>query len=491
MVYENQIPPRGQDVRLPYQYNAPHNAPPVPFNGVTGPNRTLVPPLSNQYTPKVQYDPRYSVVNACSQHRPSNTIQNQDRTPQRAYVAVPPPIPPSSIGDNRSAVPRRPQHPQADPTRYVSNGYRPAPTPEQTPHTPPLDYELLLLSMAEEYFAAAYGYGSMAAVVQREADVQEYYKLIATGLGCLEVVLSHFKILPEREAVVRLRYATVMYEETENMMEAEEALCKGISLCERHRFFDLKYNMQHLLSRMLFKKNPRAAFKFLDGITQDVEAYQHVAWVYAFRFLKVSLHLELAKHQDTLSALSQLRHIINISSSLGDKTILAIATLMEALTCLRETSDADNIEQAQRSLAAVRSLQLDRRIGELHQVGVLASIVDLCCHIQRAEPGQALAKMHIMQNAMKDINDNKFWAADGSFMIPFSNARMPSCHSQTGIVRKSEDGSLNLMFRWMPKDEIYNMGYLLSGIAMMHRNAQDGRKSEQMLEEGIKRMKCR
>ena len=30
------------------------------------------------------------------------------------------------------------------------------------------------------------------------------------------------------EAVVRLRYATALYEETENIMEAEEALSKGV-----------------------------------------------------------------------------------------------------------------------------------------------------------------------------------------------------------------------------------------------------------------------
>lgn len=35
---------------------------------------------------------------------------------------------------------------------------------------------------------------------------------------------------PHVEAVVRLRYATVLHEETENMMEAEETLSKGVSL---------------------------------------------------------------------------------------------------------------------------------------------------------------------------------------------------------------------------------------------------------------------
>lgn len=75
--------------------------------------------------------------------------------------------------------------------------------------------------------------------------MQNYYKLIATGLGCLEAVLKveplvfvyfisetecaqHFKMQPQLEAVVRLKYATILYEETENAMEAEEALSKGV-----------------------------------------------------------------------------------------------------------------------------------------------------------------------------------------------------------------------------------------------------------------------
>ncbi|CAD6578475.1 MAG: hypothetical protein ASARMPRED_008730 [Alectoria sarmentosa] len=295
--------------------------------------------------------------------------------------------------------------------------------------TPPLDYQLLLLSLAEEYFAAAYGYGSMANVARRESEMESYYKMMATGLGCLEAVLKHFKMQPEREAMVRLRYATLLFEETENTMEAEEALNKGIVICERHRFFDLKYNMQHLLARMLFSKTPRAAFKFLDGILKDTEAYQHIAWVYAFRFLKVSMHLELSSHQDLIAAVNLFKSITSMSSGYGDKAILAIGTTLEALTCLRISSNAEYIEEAQRALAGVRSLQLDPATGELHQLT-----------------------------------------------------------SHNGIIRRRNNDFIDLMFNWMPKEDIYNVGYLLGGASMANRNTVDGQKSEHMLEEGIKRL---
>ena len=400
----------------------------------------------------------------------------QPQTQQRAYaVAIPPPPAPTP-----PLVP------------HARNGYPASQTMPPPPYqTPPLDYQLLLLSLAEEYFAAAYGYGSIADIARRETEMRSYYKMMATGLGCLEAVLKHFKMQPEREAIVRLRYATILFEETENSIEGEETLNKGIVLCDRHHFFDLKYNMQHLLARILFSKAHRAAFKFLDGILRDAEAYQHIAWVYAFRFLKVSMHLELSSHQDLIAALNLFRSIITLSSRYGDKAILAIGTTLEALTCLSISSSAEYIEEAQRALAVVRSLQLDPAIAELHQLTVLMSFVDLCCQLQQFEPHQAISKMQIMQNALKTVDSSQLWTNDGSFALPMPSARMPSCKSQTGIVRRRNNDSVILMFNWMPKEDIYNVGYLLGGASMANRNTVDGQKSEHMLEEGIKRLECK
>lgn len=63
--------------------------------------------------------------------------------------------------------------------------------------------------------------------------VAQYQKLIATGLGCLEAALAGGRLEPRLEAKMRLRYAGVLLEETENMMEAETVLSKGITLCEQ------------------------------------------------------------------------------------------------------------------------------------------------------------------------------------------------------------------------------------------------------------------
>ena len=56
--------------------------------------------------------------------------------------------------------------------------------------TPLIDYQLLLLSLAEDYLAAAYGNPSTKEAAKREIQRDLYYKLIATGLGCLEAALK-------------------------------------------------------------------------------------------------------------------------------------------------------------------------------------------------------------------------------------------------------------------------------------------------------------
>ena len=95
------------------------------------------------------------------------------------------------------------------------------------------DLPNLLMSLAEEYFDAAHELAPSVAGSMTPENLDTYQKLIATGLSCLETALKNAKLSPRIEASIRLRYAGVIFEETENSMEAETALSKGIALCER------------------------------------------------------------------------------------------------------------------------------------------------------------------------------------------------------------------------------------------------------------------
>jgi len=98
-------------------------------------------------------------------------------------------------------VPRAPQHSgqyEQKPKAVSRPSTSSSPATTSTPHVKPpptqpeiqINYQGLLLSLAEEYINAARSMGSLVALLRRPTDADQYYKLLATGLGCMEVVLK-------------------------------------------------------------------------------------------------------------------------------------------------------------------------------------------------------------------------------------------------------------------------------------------------------------
>lgn len=93
---------------------------------------------------------------------------------------------------------------------------------------------VLLISAADEYIAAARSLGSVAAMTLKAADMDQYYKLMATAMGCMETVLKQYSHTPRDEALLRFRYASLLVEETDNNTEIEEHLAKGVCDLDSH-----------------------------------------------------------------------------------------------------------------------------------------------------------------------------------------------------------------------------------------------------------------
>ncbi|KAJ6134230.1 hypothetical protein N7523_000552 [Penicillium sp. IBT 18751x] len=354
------------------------------------------------------------------------------------------------------------------------------------PTKPPVDYQVLLLSLADEYLNAAHSHGTTMALATRHGDIEEYYKLVATGLGCLEAVLKNWRLQPRKEALVRLRYARTLFEETENDLEAETALSKGIDLCERNRMLDLKYSMQHLLARMLYKTNPKASLKAVDGMIQDVEAYRHAAWEYAFRFLRVSLSLSSSSHQDSVQALQHLHRISTMASRNGDKAVSAMAAIMEALAHLQHGTGSDAIEQAQRAVAAARSHQLNEELRDIPQLVTLIYMVDIFCSLLEYDINQATQKLSVMQAKVDETLSDPNWRSDGSFSVPLNGKSAGPSSIDTGDILQVHNGTLLLSFNWLPQHDLYALSYFLSSVTLSSKNSHDGRKAEKYLDEGLR-----
>lgn len=113
-------------------------------------------------------------VNHNRQNAPNQYVQHpQYASPQHGFLQA-----------QMRAMPRTPNSAVTNGfTHLAANSMPPAMTEV------PVDYQMLVISMAEDYFAAAFGNGSAQELKKRETQTDVYYKLLATGLGCLEVAL--------------------------------------------------------------------------------------------------------------------------------------------------------------------------------------------------------------------------------------------------------------------------------------------------------------
>lgn len=406
---------------------ANHNQHRAPLQQHTAPQQQRVPSLSQ--TPS-------------SQHRIPSVQQSAK---QKAHAQV--------------VIQRTSSH-QLTPTKHA----------QPPPRALPADLSVMLLSAADEYIAAARGMGALVARDRREADIQQYYTLMATGMGCMDTVLRDFSLTPRDEAKLRLRYASLLVEETDNTAEIDDVLSKQISLCSRCRLQDLKYASLHLQARYQFKTNHRAALKALDKPITETETFQQIAWVYAFRFLRVSLALQVPGKIEANPALAQLHAISAHAEKRGDRAIYVACSALEAMVHLR-SSAADRLEQAQRAVAAARSHQLQLSAKQIGSFGTLIDVIDVACNIQQGQPDSTKSNA-LIEGMMNDQVDS-FRSDSGVFTVLIERSFGGSLTFDTGgIFRKNSDGKDELVFAWLPKEDLKTLCFHL--VALDHHVHEKG-----------------
>lgn len=231
--------------------------------------------------------------------------------------------------------------------------------------------------------------------------------------------------------------------------------------------------MIHLQARYQFKSNRRAALKLLDQPISETETFHHFVWIYAFRFLKVSLALQVPGRPETNSALQQLHAIANHAERRGDRAIYATCHTLEAMIHLR-SSAADRLEQAQRAIAQARSLQLELTTKQLGSITILIDYIDVACSIQQGQPSQeklTALQSKVDQNAKPD---------DGTFSVLIERSSNANLTFNTGgVFRKASDGRDELVFAWLPQNDFGMLAYYLSGMVVVTKE-----KGTKYLQEG-------
>ncbi|KAK0900527.1 hypothetical protein LTR91_018555 [Friedmanniomyces endolithicus] len=357
------------------------------------------------------------------------------------------------------------------------------------PRFPPTtDYQAVLLSLADEYVMAAHQMSPALAASDFDSGyVERYHQLMSTALGCLESVLKNFRQLDARkEARIRLRLASLLHEETENSEQAGELLSKGIALCERNRLTDLQYAMHHLLVRVSAKGSHKAAIKAVEKLIAEAEALKLGHWVYSFRFLRVSLGLQVLGPTETAAVLKHLSALKAAAESQRHITVQIVAATLDAAVHLKSGAP-DAIELAQRAIAAARMHQLSPEMQCAPQLRALLDCLDLACSLMQHNSTHIIEKMRQMQTSIDATKYDNAWTQNSStFLVPIGSLIGGDVHADTaGIMAETAKGELGLRFDWIHKGQLYALGYLLSGVASNYKHGGES-QTDEMLEGALR-----
>ncbi|KAL2262475.1 hypothetical protein VTK26DRAFT_1206 [Humicola hyalothermophila] len=354
-----------------------------------------------------------------------------------------------------------------------------AATPQVSSHLETLP---LLILVAEDCFAKANAAAQQVARSMTAEEVAEHHRMVATGLGCLDVALKSNKLFPRLEARLCLRYASILIAETTNIMEAETTLTRGIAVCDKHRFLDLKYNSQFLLMKTLYQRNPKAAFKSIESHIADCTTFGHVPWIYAFRFLKAAFHLQSGTAADH-HAIDNLRKIAGIAHQRGDKAIFVMAMLLEGLAHLSTLKD-DWATRVQMCIAQASKLQLDDSFHS-PQTDVLLLLLDLACSLHQKTHQLSAQKLGTLQKKLEELKQSQDWATQsGEMLLPVNRMQNPSYLHTIGRDTKAVvqpgrqvDGVDYLVLSTLGKQEAWALAYVFNGIVAHYKASTPGRSS--------------
>ncbi|KAK0252995.1 hypothetical protein B0A54_09906 [Friedmanniomyces endolithicus] len=357
------------------------------------------------------------------------------------------------------------------------------------PRFPPTaDYQAVLLSLADEYVMAAHQMSPALAASDFDSGyVERYHQLMNTTLGCLESVLKNFRQLDARkEARIRLRLASLLHEETENSEQAGELLSKGIALCERNRLTDLQYAMHHLLVRVSAKGSHKAAIKAVEKLIAEAEALKLGHWVYSFRFLRVSLGLQVLGPTETAAVLKHLSALKAAAEPQRHIIVQIFAATLDAVVHLKSGA-VDAVELAQRAIAAARMHQLSPEMQCAPQLRALLDCLDLACSLMQHKSTHIIEKMRQMQTSIDATKYDNAWTRNSStFLVPIGNLIGGDIHADTaGIMAATAKGELGLRFDWIHKGQLYALGYLLSGVASNYKHGGES-QTDEMLEGAVR-----
>lgn len=360
----------------------------------------------------------------------------------------------------------------------------------------PLDHKVLFLSLAEEYINAAHELAPRIATDSQAEDRHQYFQLMTTGLSCIEATLKNVRLPLREEASLSLQYATLLHTETQNSRHLDEILSRQILKTDQARIFDLKYSMQHLQIQALNVSNPRAARKAIDKIISDANLLGHIPWVYAFRFLRISLSMGAKElSHDVGNAIVNAREIVSLAEVYNDDPIIVIGSAIEATLHLSDSVSAERYEHAQAAIAKARSRQFNLH-DSLQHLWTYIDCVDTACHLVHSNMGRIEKCVPTLENALKFLqqpgHSGNRWPQDGILLLPIrAEIHEGLTRDTNGIFQHTAKGRPLLRLAWLNIEDLTTTIKLLLGICKRLKPSYSSKEGLADFEDVLRPLKSR
>lgn len=173
---------------------------------------------------------------------------------------------------------------------------------------------------------------------------------------------------------------------------------------------------------------------------------------------------------DELGAISTLQKISNIAVARHDYGIFVLANLMEVMISI--LPGAEGVEAANRALAKANSVQLEKFQG-MEQLGVLRQMLDITCSLLLGKALESETKLKSLHGMLDESQKGGNWMESGEFEVPLNPTRPGRPVDR-------------LRFKWLTKEDVFVLGYFISGLCKFQRNVEEGGKAERFLQEGLR-----
>ncbi|KAK9727781.1 mau2 chromatid cohesion factor [Basidiobolus ranarum] len=295
---------------------------------------------------------------------------------------------------------------------------------------------------------------------------------------------SRVTVMPKIETKTRFRLAQVLFQYTENIVEAEEHLQKAILLAQKlEGYSELKFQMIDLQCQILERtRNFKIAQNVLKNSIVEAGELNLPVWIYHFLLLRAKLYYMDHDFGRCLSSLSEALQFAERRQELDMKACILLTKCQYALSFQQYHIVSEGLSQVSILFPQPRESNM---IGQGRPI-VQNRNLQLCHYmiliIYSTHTGNIKTAMQYtteMYSLLETPSMTELQDIQGFIKIPIRSSTVVNNYTQGHYETFSV-----MTAGWLTKNQLYSLAYLISG--MCNKSDNTNLKAKTFLTEGLK-----